>query len=237
MVNVYLIKIDKGSIFVDIGIFGFECKIECVLYKYGLSFKDIKFIVVIYVYIDYVGSVVCICELFGVLILVYQDDIDYYSCKVLMIYCIIGWVGKFFVKMLVLYEFYVGFVLDFLMKDVEIILLKDFGVDGIVCYIVGYMLGLIGIELVLQDVLVGDLIVLGILIGGIVFNGYVICLLFEDDLQIVVCEFEWFVNSGVKCFYMGYGGLLEVLEVLCYVKVLVKLYLLQCVCGQYVYVL
>ena len=56
MVNAHLIKTDKGSILVDTGIPGSERKIERVLHKHGLSFKDIKLIVVTHAHTDHAGS-------------------------------------------------------------------------------------------------------------------------------------------------------------------------------------
>ena len=42
MVNAHLIKTDEGSILVDTGIPGSERKVERVLHKHGLTFKDIN---------------------------------------------------------------------------------------------------------------------------------------------------------------------------------------------------
>jgi Zn-dependent hydrolases, including glyoxylases len=154
-----------------------------VLHKHGLTFQDIKLIVVTHAHTDHAGSAARIRELSGAPILAHQDDTDYYSRKLPMTYCTTSWVGRLFVKTPVPHEPYVGFAPDILMNDAETISLKDFGVDGIVRHTAGHTPGSIGIELASQDALVGDLIASGILIGGIAFNGRAIRPPFEDDPQ------------------------------------------------------
>jgi glyoxylase-like metal-dependent hydrolase (beta-lactamase superfamily II) len=233
MVNAHLIKNDDGCILVDTGIPGSERKVERVLHKHGLTFKDIKLIVVTHAHTDHAGSAARIRELSGAPILAHKDDTDYYSRKVPMTYCTTSWVGRLFVKTPVPHEPYVGFAPDLLMKDAETISLKDFGVDGIVRHTAGHTPGSIGIELASQDALVGDLIASGILIGGIAFNGRAIRPPFEDDPQTVARELERLVNSGAKRFHMGHGGPLEAPEVLRHAKSLAKLHPQHCACGQH----
>lgn len=233
MVNAHLIKSDDGGVLVDTGIPGSERKVERMLHQQGLSFKDIKLIVVTHAHTDHAGSAARIRELSGAPILAHKDDTDYYSRKVPMTYCTTSWVGKLFVKTPAPHEPYEGFVPDLLMEDAETISLEDFGVDGIVRHTAGHTPGSIGIELASQDALVGDLIASGILIGGIAFNGHAIRPPFEDDPHTVARELERLVNSGVKRFHMGHGGPLEAAEVLRHAKALAKLRPNHCACAQH----
>lgn len=214
MVNAHLIKSDAGAILVDAGIPGSERKIERVLDRHGLSFKDIKLIVVTHAHTDHAGSAARVRALSGAPILAHRDDVDFYTRKVPMTYCTTGWVGKLFVKTPVPHEPYEGFQPDILMDNADSMSLSDFGVDGVVSHTGGHTPGSIAIELASRDVLAGDLIASGILIGGIAFTGRAIRPPFEDDPQTVARELERLVKGGAKRFHLGHGGPLEAAKVL-----------------------
>ena len=56
MVNAHLIRSPQGCILVDAGIPGSERRIGRVLARHGLSFADIKLIVVTHAHTDHAGS-------------------------------------------------------------------------------------------------------------------------------------------------------------------------------------
>jgi glyoxylase-like metal-dependent hydrolase (beta-lactamase superfamily II) len=63
MVNAHLIRSEAGCILIDTGIPGSEHKIGRVLAKHGLSFRDIKLIVVTHAHTDHAGSAARLREL------------------------------------------------------------------------------------------------------------------------------------------------------------------------------
>jgi glyoxylase-like metal-dependent hydrolase (beta-lactamase superfamily II) len=136
----------------------------------------------------------------------HQGDMDYYTRKRPMTYCTTGLTGQLFFKTPVPHQPFEAFEPDILMSNAEVMSLKDFGVDGIVRHTAGHTDGSIAVELSSEDVLVGDLIASGILIGGIAFTGRAIRPPFEDDPHRVAEELERLVKSGAKRFYMGHGG-------------------------------
>jgi hydroxyacylglutathione hydrolase len=213
MVNAHLIKSESGCVLIDAGIPGSEHKIERVLLRQGLSFKDIKLIVVTHAHTDHAGSAARLRQLSGAPILAHRDDADFYSRRRPMTYCPTGWVGKLFFKTPVPHEPYEGFEADITMKNGDTMTLGEFGVDGIVRHTAGHTPGSIAVELASQDMLVGDLLASGILIGGIAFTGRAIRPPFEDDPQAVARELTRMLDSGAKRFYMGHGGPLEAAEV------------------------
>jgi hydroxyacylglutathione hydrolase len=213
IVNAHLIKSEDGCILVDTGIPASERKIARVLDRHGLSFKDIKLIIVTHAHTDHAGSAARIRELSGAPILAHEGDADFYSRKEPIAFCPTGMVGRLFFKTPLPHQPYEGFKPDILMRNTESVTLQDFGVDGVVRHTAGHTPGSIAVELSSNDCLVGDLVASGILIGGIVFTGRAIRPPFEDDPPTVARELNRMVQSGAERFYMGHGGPLKAPEV------------------------
>ncbi len=213
IVNAHLIRSPEGCILVDAGIPGSERKIGRVLARHGLSFADIKLIVVTHAHTDHAGSAARLRALSGAPILAHEDDADFFSRKRPMTFCPTGLVGRLFLKTPAPHQPYEGFVPDLMMRNGNEVSLREFGVDGIVRHAAGHTPGSVTIELATHEVLVGDLIASGILIGGITFTGRAIRPPFEDDAERVSRELEGLVHRGATRFYMGHGGPLGVAEV------------------------
>ncbi|WAT09641.1 MBL fold metallo-hydrolase [Rouxiella badensis] len=223
MVNAHLIRSEAGCILIDTGIPGSELKIGKVLAQYGLTFRDIKLIVVTHAHTDHAGSAVRLRELSGAPILAHQDDADFYSRKEPMTYCTTSWVGKLFLKTPVPHEQYEGFLPDIMMNNGNAFNLLDFGVEGTARHTGGHTPGSIAVELSSQDMMVGDLIASGILIGGVILKGRAIRPPFEDDPATVSRELIRMVEKGGQRFHMGHGGPLDARQVLRHAKALAKL--------------
>jgi glyoxylase-like metal-dependent hydrolase (beta-lactamase superfamily II) len=222
MVNAHLIKTPDGAILVDAGIPGSERKIGQALARQGLSFKDLKLIIITHAHTDHAGSAARLRLLSGAPILAHEGDADFYSRKQLMTFCPTSRVGRLFLKTPLPHEPYEGFLPDILMKNGDPLNLQDFGVEGWVRHTAGHTPGSIAVGLSSQDALVGDLVASGILIGGIALTGRAIRPPFEDDPLTVAHELQRMVQGGVKRFYMGHGGPLGPAEVLRHAQTLSK---------------
>lgn len=232
IVNAHLIKSDAGCILVDSGIPGSERKIGRSLARNGLTFKDIKLIIVTHAHTDHAGSAARVRELSGAPIMAHKDDVEFYSRKAPMTYCTTGWVGKLFIRTPAPHEAYQAFEPDILIKSPVSWSLVDFGIEGFVRHTAGHTAGSIAIELSSNEALVGDLIASGIGIGGIAFKGHAIRPPFEDDPLTVANELERLVREGVKRFHMGHGGPLETAEVLRHARHLSEVALKRCATGS-----
>jgi glyoxylase-like metal-dependent hydrolase (beta-lactamase superfamily II) len=214
MVNAHLIRSDAGCILVDTGMPASEHKIARVLARHGLTFSDIKLIIVTHAHTDHAGSAVRIRELSRAPILAHEGDADFYSRKEPMTFCPTSLVGRLFFKTPLPHQPYEGFAPDIMMKNGDSVNLIDFGVEGLVRHTAGHTPGSIAVELSSRDALVGDLVASGILIGGLAFTGRAIRPPFEDDPQTVARELKRMVQSGAERFYMGHGGPLNAPEVM-----------------------
>ena len=232
MVNAHLIRSEAGCVLVDTGIPGSEAKIGKFLAEHGLTFRDIKLIVVTHAHTDHAGSAERLRALSGAPILAHQDDADFYSRKEAMTYCTTSWLSKLFLKTPFPHEPYNGFIPDIMMTNGHAVNLLDFGVDGVVRHTGGHTPGSIAVELSSQDMMVGDLIASGILIGGVILKGRAIRPPFEDDPATVSRELIRMVESGGKRFHMGHGGPLDVSAVLRHAQTLAKLGRDPCTSGK-----
>lgn len=214
MVNAHLIRCEASCILVDAGIPGSERRIARVLARQGLSFRDIKLIIVTHAHTDHAGSAARLRELSGAPILAHRDDADFYSRKVPMTFCPTGLVGRLFIKTPLPHQPYEGFVPDIMMKNGEQVDLQDFGIEGVVRHTGGHTPGSIAVELSSQDVLAGDLVASGILIGGIAFTSRAIRPPFQDDPEAVARELQRLIQGGARRFHLGHGGPLEAAEVM-----------------------
>ena len=232
MVNAHLIRSPQGCILVDAGIPGSERKIGRMLARHGLSFADIKLIVVTHAHTDHAGSAARLRALSGAPILAHEADADFYSRKRLMTFCPTGLVGRWFLKTPAPHQPYDGFVPDLMMRNGDEISLREFGINGLVRHSGGHTPDSVSVELATHEVLVGDLIASGILIGGIAFTGRAIRPPFEDDAERVSRELQRLVQLGATRFYMGHGGPLGVAEVVRHARSLPKALRHRCAAGK-----
>jgi len=222
MINAHLIRSDQGCILVDAGLPGSEQKIQRALLSVGLSFKDIKLIVITHAHVDHAGSAASIRELSGAPIVAHAGDAKHYSGEAPMTFCPTGWFGRVFLKTGLVMEPYRRFAPDILLSGTDSIDLGKYGFQGHVRPTPGHTAGSISVELSTQEALVGDLLASGILLGGIAMKGRAQRPPFEDDPILVAKELQRMVDSGMTQFYMGHGGPLPANEVQRHIATLVK---------------
>jgi hydroxyacylglutathione hydrolase len=213
MSNAHLLLGSNGCILIDAGLPGSATKVENILSKNGLSFQDIKAIVITHAHVDHAGGAAELREKSRAPILAHEEDLPYYKREIPMTFCPTGWAGRFFFKTPLPHKSYTAFEPDILLTDGDSFDLSKFGVNGIVKHTPGHTKGSISVELGSKEALVGDLVASGILIGGVIRLRHAIRPPFEDDPQAVRKELLRLVDAGVERFYMGHGGPLDAGEV------------------------
>lgn len=159
MVNAHIVRSAAGCILVEAGLPGSERKIGRVLSSHGLSFRDIKLIVVTHAHTDHAGSAARLRDLSGAPVLAHGDDADFHTRKKPMTFCPTSTVGRLFLKTPFPYPPDEGFRARH--HDGDTINLLDFAIDGFVRHAGGHTPGAIAVELASKDALMGDLIASG----------------------------------------------------------------------------
>jgi hydroxyacylglutathione hydrolase len=98
LINAHLVLSASGCALVDAGLPGSAPKIEKVLIKHGLTFKDIKLIVVTHAHVDHAGSAYDLREVSGAPVVAHADDAKHFSRDTPMTFCPTGWFGRLFLK-------------------------------------------------------------------------------------------------------------------------------------------
>lgn len=111
---------------------------------------------------------------------------------------------------------------DILLSNDDTLDLSRYGISGTIRHTPGHTAGSISVELSTNDVLVGDLVASGILLGGLVRTNHAIRPPFEDNPRAVGLELKRRLDSGMERFYMGHGGPLNAREVERHAEFLMK---------------
>lgn len=223
MVNAHLVRGNGGCVLVDAGIPGSESKIERVLSRHGLSFRDIKLIVVTHAHVDHAGSAHTIRELSRAPIVAHINDAAHFSRETPMTYCPTGWFGRLFLKTPVPHQAYTRLIPDVLLSDGDAMDLDKYGIPGTIGHTPGHTAGSISVQLSSKDALVGDLVASGVLLGGLFRTSHAIRPPFEDDPRMVGLTLQRLLDVGMERFYMGHGGPLPADEVRRHAQLLMKI--------------
>ena len=187
--------------------------LRAMLARHGLTFADIRLIIVTHAHTDHAGSAARLRELTGAPILAHVGDIDYYERRKEMTYCVAHAWGPLFLRTGLPTEPYRPFTPDLLLTDGASVDLRPYGADGTVRHTPGHTSGSLSVELASGDALVGDLIASGILLGGVIRTGRAMRPPFEDDPAAVSAQLVEMVDAGMTRFHMGHGGPLPAAEV------------------------
>jgi hydroxyacylglutathione hydrolase len=213
MVNCHLLVGEQGCILVDAGLPGSAPKIGKALRRHGLTFTDIKLIVITHAHVDHAGEGARLRGLSGAPIVAHRADLPHFTQAEPMTFCATGWFGHVFLKTGLILQPYTPFVPDILLDQDQRLALAPFGFDGAVVPTPGHTAGSVSVQLAGKHAMVGDLIASGILLGGLVRTGHAKRPPFEADAAATSAALQGLLDAGVEHFYMGHGGPLPAAEV------------------------
>lgn len=206
MVNAFLVRSPGGCVLVDAGLPGSEHKIERVLRRNGLGWRDIRLIAITHAHVDHAGSAARLRELSGAPIVAHAGDLQHYRREAPMTFCPSGWFGRVFQRTGLMLEPYQPFTPDILLDGTAPLDLHNFGIDGTLRPTPGHTQGSLSLTLANQHALVGDLLASGILLGGIVRTDRAKSPPFEDDPRRVAQQLQAMLDGGMSTFHLGHGG-------------------------------
>ncbi len=212
IVNAHLLIGENGCLLIDAGLPGSVKKIEKALSQNGLSFKDIRAIVITHAHVDHAGGAAELRDKSRAPIIAHEGDLPQFKREAPMKFCPTGWAGKLFFKTPLPRQSFTAFEPDVLLSNGDSFDLSQFGVAGTVKHTPGHTKGSVSVELVSKEALVGDMVASGILIGGVIRTSHAIRPPFEDDSQAVAKELLRLVDAGMDRFYLGHGGPLNARE-------------------------
>lgn len=206
MINAFLVIGPNGKVLVDAGLKGSEEKFAKVLQAQSLDFPDIDAVVITHAHGDHAGSADRLRELTGAPLIAHEADLPYYRQEQQMTYCPTGPVGRLMKRVGVGTRGYKAFTPDILLTGADVFDLSEFGLNGAAFCTPGHTEGSISVTLADRQVLAGDLVSSGILLGGIALKGRVKPPPFEEDREAVVNSLSGLVDQGFETFFLGHGG-------------------------------
>ncbi len=213
MVNAHLLVGPQGCVLVDTGLPGSERKVRKALQRHGMDFGDIRLIVITHAHIDHAGSAAQLRRLSGAPIVAHAGDLNYFLQCMKMEFCTTDWFSRLFLRAGLILRPYAPFQPDILLHDGDTLDLAPYGFAGCVHHTPGHTAGSISAQLEGGDAMVGDLLVSGVLLGGLVRTGHAKRPPFEDDPHQVAAALQALVDAGTERFYIGHGGPLPAKEV------------------------
>ncbi|MCZ4255111.1 MBL fold metallo-hydrolase [Sulfitobacter sp. G21635-S1] len=204
MLNSFLIIHGEDAILVDTGLPGSEAKIFKRLKKLGLSWLNVKLIVLTHAHIDHAGSAIGIKALTAAPICAHALEVPYCSGQPPRL-AATGPFGRAFQKTGAIERPFSYFKPDEIMTAGEMGL-EDRGFPLKIIHTPGHTPGSVSVLLEDGRVIAGDLAASGVLLGGILMRSKPKRPPFEEDQLAVAASLEHLLQRGCKTFYLGHGG-------------------------------
>lgn len=215
MINAFLIRGTKGAVLIDTGLPETEKTVGKVLKQNGLTFEDIKLIIITHAHIDHAGNTQTIRKLAkNPPVIGHTADLKYFLGEEAMKFCSTGMFGRLFKKTGLIQRSYPKFTPEITLDGNDEFDLTPYGISGKVLHTPGHTPGSISVELNNDQVIVGDMLSSGILLGGIIRKNRAKRPPFEENPNLVAQELKQLIKRGATTFHMGHGGPLNVKEVL-----------------------
>jgi glyoxylase-like metal-dependent hydrolase (beta-lactamase superfamily II) len=223
MVNAFLLLKEGSAILMDTGLPNSVPKVERVLKKNGLSWKNLKLICLTHAHIDHAGSATDIRAVSGAPILAHKDELPYCAGEPPKVFPTGGF-GKLFRKTGAIEQKFQYFQPDIVMSDEEMSL-DEFGFSVHLVHTPGHTPGSLSACLSSGDVIAGDLAASGILLGGIILKNKPKQPPFEESARAVARSLQNLLDRGSSRFFLGHGGPLNSAQIKTHIQYLSEKYL------------
>lgn len=208
IVNAFLLTTSHGAVLIDTGLPGAAPKIEVALTANGLTWADLRLIVVTHGHIDHAGSAARVRALSGAPILLHPADIPFCNGARKPVLRPTGLAARLFKATGVPLRDYRPFDPDLLAED-DGGDLTPYGLPGRTVFTPGHTPGSISVLLDDGTVFAADLLASGILLGGLILRNRAKRPPFEENPAQVAAALENLLALGGKTFHLGHGGPLD----------------------------
>lgn len=206
MLNAFLVVNGSKAVLVDTGLPNSAKVVAAALTAHGLSWRAIQAIILTHAHIDHAGGVASLMPVCDAPIIAHEAEVPYLSGRQSIPFLPTGLFGRAFSLTGLIQQRYPAIVPDILVQGTTRFALDRFGIEGELLWTPGHTPGSLSLVLGSGDVVAGDLVSSGILLGGIAWKGHPKRPPFEEDPGEVARQLRHLLDSGCNMFHLGHGG-------------------------------
>lgn len=209
MLQSHIIR-DKRTIIVDTGNPGSVPKILAAMEKYRIAKEDVSLIIVTHSHLDHSGSAAELQRILKVPIAMHQLEVAYVENGTRLPLTPKDGFGKIFKKSALIKKDVEKFKVDIVLNGGED--LDPYGVDAKVIFTPGHTIGSVSILLANGEMIAGDVVSGGILLGGMINSDVPTWPIFHDNTPTSIESLKQIVKLAPAKVHVGHGGPLNVVS-------------------------
>lgn len=195
---------DKKTIIVDTGNPGSAPKILAAMEKNGISRDSVSMILITHSHLDHSGSAAELQRLLKVPVAMHSLEKEYVENGTRLKLTPKDAFGKLFLKTPLIKQNVEKFKVDIVLEGGED--LNAFGVDARVIFTPGHTPGSVSVMLANKEMVAGDVVSGGILLGGLVHSEVPTWPIYHSDTAKSIETLKKIVNLSPSKIYVGHGG-------------------------------
>jgi hydroxyacylglutathione hydrolase len=199
---------DTKTIIVDTGKPGSTKKILAALRKHNIANDSVSMILLTHSHLDHAGSAAELQKVLKVPIAIHKLEKEYVENGTRLKLTPKDWFGKLFLKSPITKEDVDKFKVDIELEGGED--LNPYGVDAKVIFTPGHTPGSVSVLLANQEILAGDAVSGGILLGGIINSDVAMWPIFHSDTINSIESLKEIIKLSPTKIHVGHGGPLDV---------------------------
>lgn len=209
MLQSHIIR-DKKTIIVDTGNPGSVPKILAAMKKHRIAKKDVSLIIVTHSHLDHSGSAAELQRILKVPIAIHQFEKEYVENGTRLPLTPKDGFGKIFKNSALIKKDVEKFKVDIILGGGED--LNPYGVDAKVIFTPGHTIGSVSVFLSNGEMIAGDVVSGGILLGGMINSDVPTWPIFHDNTPTSIESLKQIIALSPARVHVGHGGPLNVVS-------------------------
>ncbi len=202
---------DTRTIIIDTGKPESVQKILSAMKKHHISHEHVAMILLTHSHLDHAGSAAELQKVLKAPIAIHRLEREYVESGQRLQLTPKDWFGKLFLKSPITKEEVAKFRVDIVLDGGED--LNPYGIDGRVIFTPGHTPGSVSVMLANHEMLAGDAVSGGILLGGIINRDVPMWPIFHSDTVTSIESLKQIVKSAPSKIHVGHGGPLTVFSI------------------------